>query len=96
MSLDGVFFDADSMDRWFNPYDTPERQEYIQESIIACSAILFGRKIYEMLAPYWSSLHHNEMGIAASLPLYRGKAVPFGRGPAALSARRALNNPLPR
>ena len=66
MSLDGVF-DADSMDRWFNPYDTPERQEYIQESIMACSAILFGRKTYEMLAPYWSSLHHNEMGIAAKL-----------------------------
>jgi dihydrofolate reductase len=66
ITLDGVF-DADTMDQWFNPYDNLERQEYIREGILACSAIIFGRKTYEMLAPYWSSLKNNEMGIAGKL-----------------------------
>jgi dihydrofolate reductase len=72
VTLDGVF-DADIMDQWFIPYDSQARQEYIREGILACDAILLGRVTYEMLAPYWSSLKKNEMGIADklnSLPKY--------------------------
>ncbi|HEU4555800.1 MAG TPA: dihydrofolate reductase family protein [Chitinophaga sp.] len=66
MSLDGIF-DAETMSQWFNPYDSEARQTYIREGILAADAILFGRKTYEMLAPYWSSLKNNEMGIAGKL-----------------------------
>ncbi|MBC9930912.1 dihydrofolate reductase family protein [Chitinophaga qingshengii] len=66
MTLDGVF-DAESMGQWFNPYDSRARQEYIRDGILAADAILFGRKTYEMLAPYWSSMKNNEMGVAAKL-----------------------------
>ena len=66
VTLDGVF-DADTMEQWFNPYDSDDRREYIKEGILVCDAILFGRKTYEMLAPYWSSLRNNEMGIADKL-----------------------------
>src|SRR5258706_10375737 len=66
ISLDGVF-DANNMDKWFNPYDSPERQAYLQDVIASTDAILFGRTTYEMLAPYWSTLKNNEMGIAAKL-----------------------------
>ena len=66
VTLDGVF-DADIMDQWFIPYDSEARQEYIREGILACDAILLGRVTYEMLAPYWSSLKKNEMGIADKL-----------------------------
>jgi dihydrofolate reductase len=66
MTLDGIF-DADSMNQWFSPYDSEERQEYIRDGILSADAILFGRTTYEMLAPYWSSLKNNEMGIAAKL-----------------------------
>lgn len=66
MTLDGVF-DAESMGQWFNPYDSPARQAYIRDGILAADAILFGRKTYEMLAPYWSSMKNNEMGVATKL-----------------------------
>jgi dihydrofolate reductase len=66
ISLDGVF-DADTMPQWYTPFDSEARQTYIREGILACDAILFGRTTYEMLAPYWSSLHENEMGVAAKL-----------------------------
>ncbi|NML36924.1 dihydrofolate reductase family protein [Chitinophaga sp. G-6-1-13] len=66
MTLDGIF-DAESMGQWFNPYDSQERQDIIREGILSADAILFGRKTYEMLAPYWSSLKNNEMGVAAKL-----------------------------
>ena len=66
MTLDGVF-DADIMDQWFIPYDSEARQKYIREGILACDALLLGRVTYEMLAPYWSSLKKNEMGIADKL-----------------------------
>ncbi|HWK03522.1 MAG TPA: dihydrofolate reductase family protein [Puia sp.] len=65
-TLDGVF-DAGNMNQWYTPYDSVERQEYIRSGILAADAILFGRKTYEMLAPYWSSLKNNEMGVAAKL-----------------------------
>jgi len=66
ISLDGVF-DAETMPQWFNPFDSVDRQTYIKDGILAADAILFGRKTYEMLAPYWSSLKNNEMGVAAKL-----------------------------
>ncbi len=66
MSLDRIF-DSDSMDHWFNPYHSDERAANIQDVIHSTDAILFGRTTYEMLAPYWSTLKNNEMGIAAKL-----------------------------
>jgi dihydrofolate reductase len=66
VTLDGVF-DADTMEQWFNPYDSNERQAYIKAGILACDAILLGRVTYEMLAPYWSALKNNEMGVADKL-----------------------------
>src|ERR1035438_9147444 len=35
--------------------------------ILAYDELLFGRTTYEMLAPYWSSLYNDEMGIARKL-----------------------------
>ena len=67
VTLDGVF-DADTMDQWFNPYDSIDRQQCIKETVLASDAFLFGRATYEMLAPYWSSLKDNEMeGVAGKL-----------------------------
>jgi dihydrofolate reductase len=66
ISLDGVF-DADTMPQWYTPFDSDARQTYIREGILACDALLFGRTTYEMLAPYWSSLQDNEMGVAGKL-----------------------------
>ena len=66
VTLDGVF-DADTMEQWFNPYHSDDKAEYIQETILASDAILLGRATYEMLAPYWSALKNNEMGIADRL-----------------------------
>ena len=66
ITLDGVF-DAELMAQWFMPYDSPSRQDIIKEGILSCDAILFGRKTYEMLAPYWSKLNNNEMGVADKL-----------------------------
>lgn len=66
ITLDGIF-DAETMAEWFMPYDSPARQQLISDGIHACDAILFGRKTYEMLAPYWSQMKNNEMGIAGKL-----------------------------
>jgi dihydrofolate reductase len=66
MSLDGIF-DAETMAQWFNPYDSESRQAYIRDGILGSDAILFGRKTFEMLAPYWSAQKNNEMGVAAKL-----------------------------
>ncbi|MGO4293267.1 dihydrofolate reductase family protein [Chitinophaga sp. RAB17] len=66
VTLDGIF-DADTMGQWFAPYDSEDRRKYIQNGILASGAFLFGRKTYEMLAPYWSSLKNNEMGVADQL-----------------------------
>ncbi|HTD98013.1 MAG TPA: dihydrofolate reductase family protein [Mucilaginibacter sp.] len=66
ISLDGIF-DAELMGQWFNPFDSESRQNYIKDGILACDALLFGRKTYEMLAPYWSSMKNNEMGVAGKL-----------------------------
>ena len=66
ITLDGVF-DAETMSQWFMPYDSVSRQEWIREGILSSDAILFGRKTYEMLAPYWSRMKNNEMGISDKL-----------------------------
>lgn len=66
LTLDGVF-DADTMEQWFTPFDSEDRQEYIREGIQGCDAILLGRVTYEMLAPYWSALRNDEMGVAGKL-----------------------------
>jgi dihydrofolate reductase len=66
ITLDGIF-DADSMTQWFQPFDSESRQNYIRDGILACDAFLFGRTTYEMLAPHWSALKNNEMGVAGQL-----------------------------
>jgi dihydrofolate reductase len=66
MSLDGIV-DATSMDQWFNPYHSDSRAQSIQETIHDCQIMLYGRKTYEMLYPYWSQFRNNEMGVAEKL-----------------------------
>lgn len=42
--------------------------------------MLYGRKTYEMLVPYWSALKNNEMGVADKLlvrPVIMGKGKRF-------------------
>jgi dihydrofolate reductase len=72
ITLDGVF-DADLFDEWFLPYDSEERGEHIGQIIKESGALLMGFNTYEMLAPYWSQLKNNEMGVADkmnSVPKY--------------------------
>jgi dihydrofolate reductase len=66
MSLDGIF-DSASMDQWFNPYHSDSRAKSIQETIHNCEIMLYGRKTYDMLFPYWSQMKNNEMGVAEKL-----------------------------
>jgi dihydrofolate reductase len=66
MSLDGIF-DSASMERWFNPYHSDSRAKSIQDTINDCEIMLYGRKTYDMLFPYWSRLRSNEMGVAEKL-----------------------------
>jgi dihydrofolate reductase len=66
ITLDGVF-DADTMNAWFNPYESDERGQYIKEGIDASDALLLGRVTYQMLASYWPNMKNNEMGVADSL-----------------------------
>jgi dihydrofolate reductase len=66
VSLDGVF-DADSMNKWFNPYHSDSRAKYIQDTIQHCEIMLYGRVTYEMMYPHWSALKNNEMGVAEKL-----------------------------
>ena len=54
MTLDGVF-DADTMDYWWHPYDSAERQQYILEEYSKGDVYLLGRTTYEMLWPFWST-----------------------------------------
>lgn len=59
MTLDGVF-DAETMDYWWNPYDSPERQNNILEVYKRGDVYLLGRITYEMLWPAWSTQTDNE------------------------------------
>jgi dihydrofolate reductase len=54
MALDGVF-DADTMDYWWHPYDSAERQKHILEEYSKGDVYLLGRTTYEMLWPFWST-----------------------------------------
>jgi dihydrofolate reductase len=74
VTLDGVF-DADTMDQWWIPYDSVERQEYIKEGILGCDAMLYGHTTYEMLAPYWSAQNNDENGPATRLNSVRKYVV---------------------
>lgn len=70
LSGDGVF-DADFMEEWFFPYDSPERRKFIKETYREANAFLMGRNTYEMLAPYWSQLPDEDMdGLAGVLYPY--------------------------
>jgi dihydrofolate reductase len=66
MTLDGVI-DADTMDQWFIPYDSPERRAHIKEGLERSDAYLLGRVTYEMLAPHWSALPDEAEGGIAGL-----------------------------
>jgi len=66
ITLDGIF-DGDTMEEWFSPFQSEERIEYVQNTVQSSDAMLYGRKTYEMLAPYWSKFKNNEMGIAEKL-----------------------------
>jgi dihydrofolate reductase len=55
VTLDGVF-DADTMDTWFKPYDSEDRQEWIKEGILASDAFLSGRVTYQLLSGYWPTV----------------------------------------
>lgn len=66
ITLDGVF-DGSTIPQWFEPYHTDARGEWIGESINSAGAFLLGRNTYEMLAPHWSRMTNNEMGVAAQL-----------------------------
>jgi dihydrofolate reductase len=52
VTLDGVF-DADMMDLWFKPYESPERGQTIKRLIDSTDAYLLGRVSYQMLSAYW-------------------------------------------
>ena len=55
MTLDGVY-DADTMPQWFAPYDSEDRQAWIEHGILSADAFLLGRVTYEMLMGYWPNV----------------------------------------
>jgi dihydrofolate reductase len=61
MTLDGVF-DAETMDQWWNPYDSAERQKYILEVYSRGDVYLLGRTTYELLWPFWSTQTNDDEG----------------------------------
>ncbi|WP_019586937.1 dihydrofolate reductase family protein [Deinococcus apachensis] len=71
ITLDGVF-DAASMGQWDFPYHSDERAEVISWG---SDAYLLGRVTYKMLAPHWSALGNNEMGVADKLNSMRKYVV---------------------
>jgi dihydrofolate reductase len=54
MTLDGVF-DADTMGRWWETSNSPERMAHILEQYAQGDVYLLGRVTYEMLWPGWST-----------------------------------------
>src|SRR5258708_20681128 len=54
MTLDGVF-DADTMDHWWHPSESPARLPYLVEEYSKGDVYLLGRATYEMLWPFWST-----------------------------------------
>jgi dihydrofolate reductase len=66
VTLDGVF-DADTMDQWWNPYESAERAKYLVETVSEADALLVGRITYEMLAAYWPNQKDDKNGPASRL-----------------------------
>ncbi|GAA4379534.1 dihydrofolate reductase family protein [Hymenobacter koreensis] len=65
-TVDGVV-DAATMDKWFLPFDSETRGNYIRDTIQNCEAMLYGRLTYELLSNHWSEQRNNEFGIANKL-----------------------------
>jgi dihydrofolate reductase len=63
MSLDGVV-ESESMGTWFAPFHSDARGQKITADLAAADALVMGRRTYETLAPYWSAMRDNEMGVA--------------------------------
>ncbi|MCD2196767.1 dihydrofolate reductase family protein [Actinomycetospora endophytica] len=63
MSLDGVV-ESESMATWFAPFHSDARGARITADLAEADAMVMGRRTYETLAPYWSVLQNNEMGVA--------------------------------
>jgi dihydrofolate reductase len=63
MSLDGVV-ESESMGTWFAPFHSDARGQKITADLAAADAMVMGRRTYDTLAPYWSALQNNEMGVA--------------------------------
>ena len=59
MTLDGVF-DAETMEHWWHPFDSAERQQYILEQYERGDVYLLGRTTYELLWPFWSTQTNDE------------------------------------
>jgi dihydrofolate reductase len=59
MTLDGVF-DAETMEQWWHPFDSAQRQQYILEQYERGDAYLLGRTTYELLWPFWSTQTDDE------------------------------------
>jgi dihydrofolate reductase len=66
VTLDGVF-DADTMDKWYAPFDSADRKAYISEGISEADTIILGRTTYEMLASFWPHQKNDDMGPASKL-----------------------------
>jgi dihydrofolate reductase len=66
MTLDGVF-DADTMPKWFAPFDSMAKNTYIKESILDAGALLMGGTTYEMLAGYWPHEKNDDNGPAGKM-----------------------------
>lgn len=63
MSLDGVV-ESESMATWFAPFHSDARGRAITADLTAADTMVLGRRTYEALAPYWSALTDDEMGVA--------------------------------
>jgi dihydrofolate reductase len=74
MTLDGVI-DAGTMDQWWAPYDSPERQAQIIERFQRSDAYLLGRVTYELLFAGWSQLPDEAMGGIAGMMNHMRKYV---------------------
>ena len=68
ITIDGVFdADPEYFEKWFHPYHSDERAEFISKTIEDSGALLLGGNTYRMLAPYWSGQETDEMGPASKL-----------------------------